>query len=205
MESPIGSAESADSPDGRSTDTTHVGNDGLNQSGDGSVEPGSKDGIDNQVAVAQLGEVQLPSLTVGHFDHGQPEATENLEVRSRVAAHVGDTAQQEDRDVDPTLQQRSGDDKPVASVVAASTEHGHMAFEQVAVDGLHGGHDLPARILHQHERRNADVFDRAPIGLTHLCGVQYAHVKILVSQRSFEVDRGRNLMVLSIQWRRTSM
>jgi hypothetical protein len=30
-------------------------------------------------------------------------------------------------------------------------------------------------------------------------------VKILVSQRSFEVDRGRNLMVLSIEWRRTSM
>jgi hypothetical protein len=30
-------------------------------------------------------------------------------------------------------------------------------------------------------------------------------VKIPVFQRSFEVDRGRNLMVLSIGWQRTSM
>jgi hypothetical protein len=30
-------------------------------------------------------------------------------------------------------------------------------------------------------------------------------VKILVLRLSFEVDRGRNLMVLSIGWRRTSM
>ena len=40
---------------------------------------------------------------------------------------------------------------------------------------LHRRHHLAAGVLHQHERRNADVVDRAAIGLAHLLRVQHAH------------------------------
>src|SRR4029078_13457131 len=40
---------------------------------------------------------------------------------------------------------------------------------------LHGGDRLAARVLHQHDRRNADVIDRPAIRFPHLLSVEHAH------------------------------
>ena len=145
------------------------------QPGDRRVEAGAEDRVDDQRAVADLGEVQLPRLAVGDLDDGEAEAAEDLEVDARVAAHVGDAADQEHRHVDAALQQRARDDEAVAAVVAAAAEHGDLPLEQIAVHRLHRRHHLAAGVLHQHERRDADVVDRAAIGFAHLGGVQDTH------------------------------
>ena len=75
-------------------------------------------------------------------------------------------------DVDAALQQRARDDETVAAVVAAAAQDGHLALGEIAVDGFDRRHDLPAGVLHQHERRNADLFDRPAVGFAHLCRVQ---------------------------------
>ena len=130
--------------------------------------------------------MQLPGLAVADFDDGHAEASENLEVDSGVAAHIGHAAHQKDRDADAALHQRPGDDKPVAAVVAVAAEHRHLPLEQLAVHGFHRGHDLAAGVFHEHERGDADLADRPPIGLAHLCGVQDAHrvQKILAKDTS---------------------
>ena len=102
----------------------------------GRVEPGAENGVDDQRAVAHLGEVQLPRLAVGDLDDGQAEATEDLEVGAGVAAHVGDAADQKHRHADAALHQRAGDDEAVAAVVAAAAEHRHLALEKLAVHRL---------------------------------------------------------------------
>ena len=82
---------------------------------------------------------------------------------------------QKHRDVDAALRQRPRDDEAVAAVVAAAAQHGDLPLEQIAVHRLHRGDRLAAGVLHQDERRDADVVDRPAIGLAHLGGVQYAH------------------------------
>src|SRR5262249_8156386 len=101
------------------------------------------------------------------------------EIDPRVASNFGHKADEKHRDVDAALDQRSRDDESVAAVVAASAQHGHAALEEFAVDGLDGRHDLTARVLHQDERRDAYLFNRAAIGLAHLRGVQDTHDKTL--------------------------
>ena len=75
---------------------------------------------------------------------------------------------QEHGDVDATLKHRARHDKPVAAIIAVTAQYGHVAFEQIAVDRLDGRHDLAAGVLHQHERGDADLLDRAAIRLAHL-------------------------------------
>ncbi len=129
IESPIGSCESADRPgwqidgDDRNARSVHVGDDGFEQSGERCVEPGAEDGIDDQRAVGDLGEVQFPRLAVGHLDGRQAQPAEDLEVDACIAAHVRDLADHEHRYVDAALQQRARDHEPVAAVVAASAQH----------------------------------------------------------------------------------
>ena len=161
--------------DDRNARRVDVGDHAFDQAGDRRVEAGAEDRVDDERAVADLGEVQLPRLAVRDFDDGQAEAAENLEIDPRVAADVGDRADEEHRHVDAALHQRARDDEAVAAVVAAAAQHGHVPLEQVAVDRLHGRDDLAAGVLHQHERRDADLLDRPPIGFAHLRGVQHAH------------------------------
>ena len=84
-------------------------------------------------------------------------------------------ADDEDRGVDAALQQRPRDDEAVAAVVAAPAQDGDAPVELRFVGRLDGGHDLAAGVLHQHERRNADVFDGEPVGLAHLRGGENSH------------------------------
>ena len=149
-----------------------VGDDRFHQARQRRVQAGAEDRVDDERAVADLAEVQLPGLAVGDFDDGQAEAAENLEVRPRVAANLGDAADEEHRDVDAALQQRPGDDEAVAAVVAAPAQDGDLALDQVAVDRLDRRDHLAAGVFHQHERRDADLFDRPAVGFPHLRGVQ---------------------------------
>ncbi len=120
-------------------------------------------------------EVQLPRLAVGNLDDREAKPTQDLEVRSRVAANLGDTSDQEHRDVHAALHQRARHDEAVAAVVAAAAEHSDLSLEEIAVDRLDRRDDLTAGVLHQDERRNADLFDRPAIGFPHLSRVQDAH------------------------------
>ncbi len=119
--------------------------------------------------------VQLPRLAVGDLDDGDAEPAEDLEIRARVAAHVGDASHEEHRHVDAALQERAGDDEAVAAVVAAAAQDGDLPLEEIAVHGFHRRHDLASGVLHEDERRDADLIDRPAIGLAHLRGVQYSH------------------------------
>ncbi len=76
----------------------------------------------------------------------------------------------------PRCSQRPGDDEPVAAVVAAPAQDGDLALDQVAVDRLDRRDHLATRVFHQHQRRDADVFDGPAVGFPHLCRVQNAHV-----------------------------
>ena len=89
--------------DHRNARRVDVGDDRLDEAGHRRVQAGPEDRVDDQRAVADLGEVQLPGLAVGDLDDGQAEAAENLEVDAGVAAHVGDAADEEHRDVDAAL------------------------------------------------------------------------------------------------------
>src|SRR5262249_25650220 len=111
------------------------------------------------------------------FHDGEPEAPEDFEVHPRVAADVGHAADQKDRDVDAALGERPRDDEAVAAVVAAAAQHGDLPIGQIGVHRLHGRHRLAAGVLHQHQRRNADVVDRATVRLAHLGAVQNPHLR----------------------------
>ena len=119
--------------------------------------------------------MQLPRLTVGNLHDRDAEAAQDLEIGPGIAAHIRHSSQEEDRDLGAPLDEGARDDEAVAAVVAATAQHRHVAIQEVAVDRLHGGDRLPAGVLHEHERRNADLADRAAIRLAHLCGVQYTH------------------------------
>ena len=64
----MGSAESADRPDGRSRATTgdaggvDVGDYGLEQARERRLQPGAEQRVNEHVAAANLGEVELPGL-----------------------------------------------------------------------------------------------------------------------------------------------
>ena len=124
---------------GRQIDRDHrdarrvdVGDDAFDQAGERRVEAGAEDRVHDQRAVADFGKVQLPRLAVGDLDDGQAEAAEDLEVDPRVAADLGDAADEEHRDVDAALQERARDDEAVAAVVAAAAEHGDLPLAEVA-------------------------------------------------------------------------
>ena len=121
--------------------------------------------------------MQLPLLRVGDFDDGETDAAEHFQVRPRIAANVGDAAEEEDRGLDAALHERARDHEAVAPIAAATAQHADVAGRQVLERRLHGRDRLPAGVLHQHDGRDADLVDRAPIGLTHLLSVEHAHAR----------------------------
>ena len=158
-----------------SAEAVEIGDDGLEESRERSAKAGTEDRVDHELALRELAEVQLPLLRVGDLDDGHADAAEHFEVGARVPAHVGHASQQEHRCVDAALHERAGDHEPVAAVVATAADDADAARRQVVERGLHGRHGLTAGVLHQHDRRNADVLDRAAIRLAHLFGVEHSH------------------------------
>ena len=130
-----------------------------------------------RIAARDLGEVQLPRLGVGDLHDGEAEAAEDLEVDAGVPAHVGDRTEQDDERLHAALRQRASDDEAVSAVAAAAAQDGHASGERILEGCLDRRDDLPPGVLHQHERRNADVFDRPAIRLAHLLRVEYPHAR----------------------------
>ena len=119
--------------------------------------------------------MQLPRLPVADLHHGEPEAAENLEIDARVATDLRDDPQDEHRDIDAAVEERAGNHESVAAVIASPAQHGDVPLGQILEAGLDGGNDLAAGILHEHNRRDPDLFDCAAVGLAHLAAVQNPH------------------------------
>ena len=156
-------------------EAVEVGDDGLEKSRERAAEAGAEDRVDDQLAIRELAEVQLPLLRVGDLDNRHADAAEDFEVGPRVAAHLGHAAEQEHDVVDAALHERARDDEPVAAVVAAAADDADAARRQVVERRFHRRHRLAAGVLHQHDRRDPDVLDRAAIRLAHLFGVEHSH------------------------------
>ncbi len=172
---------SADTP-GRQIDrhnghaeAIQVGHHGLEKSRERAAETGAEDRIDDQLAIRELAEVQLPLLRVGNLDDGDADAAEDLEVGPCVAAHFGHAAEEKHDVVDAALRERARDHESVATVVAAAADDPDAARRQVVEGSFHGRHRLAAGILHEHDRRNPDVLDGAAIRLAHLFGIEHSH------------------------------
>ena len=81
--------------DDRHAEAVQVRHDGLEQAAQLPLEPRAKDRVHDQLALRDLAEVQLPLLRVRDFDDGQADASEHLEIRAGIAAHVRDAPEQE--------------------------------------------------------------------------------------------------------------
>ena len=160
--------------DDRHAELVDVGHDRLEQPGQRPRKPGAESRVDDQIALGDFGEVQLPLLRVGDLDDGHADAAEHLEVDARVAAHLGDAAEQEDRSLDAALHQRARDHEAVAAVVAAAAQHADAAGRRASSNAASIAATAwrPAFSISTIDG-NADVFDRAAIGLPHLLGVEH--------------------------------
>ncbi len=164
--------------DDRDAQPVHVGDDRLEQPRHRSVEARADDRVDNQVALGDLAEVQLPLLCGRDLHHRQTDAAEDLEVDAGIAPHVADAAEQKDGGLDAALRERPRDDEAVAAVVAAAAQDADLARGEILEGPLHGRHRLAPRILHEHDRGQADLVDRHPVGLAHLLRVQNSHLSV---------------------------
>jgi hypothetical protein len=149
------------------------------------VETGADNGVDDEVALGDLAEVQFPFLRRGDLDDRETEAAEDLQIRARVATHLGDAAEQEDGRLDGALRQRARDDEPVTAVVAPPAQHGDLARGKILERRFHRGDGLAPRVLHEHDGRKADLVDRQAIGFAHLLSVENAHSQLTVHGSQF--------------------
>ena len=172
---------SAERPLGRSIDTTGTSSvfrsatTVSSRPGERRLEPGADDRVDHQTAAAHLRRVQLPRLLVGHLHGVHAQPPQDVQVQPRVAGDVGHRAEDEHRHVHAALGQGARHHEAVAAVVAAAAQHRDAAVEQILVVGLERRHHLAAGVLHQHDRRQAQVVDGLPVGFAHLRGVEDSH------------------------------
>ena len=88
-------------------------------------------------------------------------------------------ADDEHRHVKAALLQRAANDESIATVIAFAADDRNTALGEIGIQGFDRGNDLAAGILHQHQRRDADVLDGPSIGFPHLVGVKNAHLSEL--------------------------
>jgi hypothetical protein len=139
------------------------------------VKAGAHDRVDDQVALGDLAEVQLPFLRVRDLHDREADVAEDLEIDPRVAAHVPDAAEQEHHRLDAALREGARNDEAVAAVAAPPAQYGDLAGGEILERRLHRRHRLAAGVLHQHDGRQADLVDRLAVGLPHLLRVQHPH------------------------------
>ena len=89
----------------------------------GRFEARAEDRVDDQVALRDFGEVEIPGLLVGNLDDRETETSEDFEVQPRIAFDGGHRRDDEDGHVDAALMQRARDDEAVAAVVAGAAQH----------------------------------------------------------------------------------
>src|SRR5205085_11774016 len=117
--------------DDRHAESVQVGDHRFQQPAQLTVKSSAKDRVDDQFAARDLAEVKLPFLRVGQLDDGQADSSEHLEVGSRVAAHIGDAAEQKYGYLDAPLDERSRDNKSVAAIVAPPAHHPDMHGREI--------------------------------------------------------------------------
>ena len=110
------------------------------------------------------------------LDDGEAEPAEDLEVDPRVAAHVGDAADEKHRDVDAALHQRPRDDEAVAAVVAAAAEHGDAALarDRAYIASIAATTWRPAFSISTSDGMPMSSIGAA-VGFAHLRGVENSH------------------------------
>ena len=153
----MGSCESADSPDGKSTATTGMP-EALTSATTVSSRPDN--GAFSPVPkIASTISVQWP-ISEKCSSHAwlsaistivRPEPSKNFKVDPRVTSDLRDEADEKHGNLDAALDQRPRDDESVTAVVASAAQHGHTSLEQIGVDRLDGRDHLPAGVFHQHE------------------------------------------------------
>ena len=60
-------------------------------------------------------------------------------------------------------------------MLALAADHGNAAFGEIGIERFDRRDGLAAGVLHEHERRQADLLDRPPIGFAHLLCVENPH------------------------------
>ena len=143
-------------------------------------EAGAEDRVDDQVArrarrvpcSSQAGASAISTTS-------RPSRREDVEVRPRVAPDVGRRCPSRNT---PTSTPRCAASAPRRSrrrrCCRGRTARRPRIDARSVERRLHRRHDLPAGVLHQHDRRDADVVDRAPIGLAHLLAVEHSHRRV---------------------------
>ena len=112
--------------DDRNARGVDVGGDRFHHAGERRLEAGAEDRVDDEVALGDFREVEIPGLLVGNLDDGQAQTAEDLEVQPRIALDGRHRRDDEHRDVDAALMQRARDDEAVAAVVAGPAQHGDL-------------------------------------------------------------------------------
>ena len=136
---------------------------------------GSDKRIDHEVGRCDRGPASVPPRGGGGLVHGEAELPGDGEVGARVAPELLGPGEQNDRDGRPPLRQHAGDDESVAPVAAAPAQDGHapaIPLREPRFD--RAGHGTTG-VLHEDDRRNADLVDRAAVGIAHLGGIENAH------------------------------
>ena len=121
--------------------------------------------------------MEIPGLLVRNFDHRESQTAEDVDVEPRISFDCRHRADDEHGHVDASLMQRARDHESVSTVAPGSAQDRRVSIGQIIVGRFEGGDDLPPGVLHQDHRRNTDVVDGLPIGVSHLCGIQHAHLR----------------------------
>ena len=104
-----------------------------------------------------------------------PSRTSTSRLVRASPSHVGGLPTRKTDDVEAALHQRARDDESVTAVVAAAAQHDDLPRSQIGEHRLHRRHHLAAGILHEDDRRDADVAGAPAVGFAHLGAVENPH------------------------------
>src|SRR3954453_20303207 len=192
IDGPIGSAESADNPDGRSIETTGMP-DVLTSAITDSMKPDTGafrpvPKIASTISVQSLTSEKCSSHAwlsatsttvrprrprISRLTRASPRTSPTLPIRNTATSTPRCTSVRAITNPSPPLLPRPQSTAP--AVVAAPADPRPLPIEQIAVHRLHRGDRLPAGVFHEHERWDADVVGRPAIGFPHLGGSQNVH------------------------------
>ena len=120
-------------------------------------------------------------VVVDDLVHRQRQPLADLEIRRRIAADLRPIADDEDAGHDAALLEMPRDRESVAAIRAeAAEDRGAVAVGIVLADRID---DRQRRVLHQHDRRNAEALGRAPVDRLHLRSGEDVHRESIQPQR----------------------
>ena len=148
--------------------------DGGKQAVQRTLQPGPEERVHDEAAGPQPSPVRIPAVVVEHLRDGNAGLPCPVQIDAGVAGHLGRPREQEPGHVPAAPPHQPGRHPAVAAVVPAATENRRRARPARHVR-LDGGDDLFPGTLHQVQRRNPMVVDRAALGVAHLRRREDAH------------------------------